>query len=136
MAKYRPVDTRLWGDRKFLACNDDGRMLWLFLLTCQSLPIPGLIVAGEAAMAEQIGWSAERLRKGFAELSRNGLRVVGDGRVSWLPKALEYQPPSNPNVVKGWSKTWDDVPECEAKSSVWDALKTACKSWSSLFAKL
>jgi len=136
MSRYRPVDTRLWGDRKFLTCSDDGRMLWLFLLTCPSLPIPGLIIAGEAAMAEHIGWTAERLREGFRDLQKAGLRVVRDGRVTWLPKALEYQPPSNLNVVKGWSKTWDDVPECEAKIEIWESLKNACKAYSSAFTKL
>jgi len=136
MANWRPVDVRVWNDRKFLAGSDDARLLWLFLLTCPSLPIPGVVVGGDAALAEQLGWTPERLRERFQELSRNGLRVRRESRIVWLPNALKYQPPANPNMVKGWAKKWDDVPEGSLKPELWEALKIACKSWSILFAKL
>ncbi len=136
MANWRPVDVRLWNDRKFLACGDGARLLWLFLLTCPSLPIPGVVLGGEAALAEMLGWTPERLRERFAELSRNGLRVRREARIVWLQNALKYQPPSNPNMVKGWGKKWDDVPEGDLKLELWEALRIACKPWSVLFGKL
>ncbi len=136
MAKYRPIDTRIWNDRKFLSLSQDGRMLWLFLLTSPStLAIPGVIVAGEASIAEQLGWDAKRLRERFRELFQRGLAIKVEGRLVWLCNATKYQPPANPNVVKGWSKCWDDVPECGLKHDVWQALKVACKSWDRTFAK-
>lgn len=137
MAKYRPVDIRLWSDRKFLALGDRGRLLWVFLMTTPSaLPIPGVIVAGDAALAEQLGWTTEQFTERFRELFDAGLSVRRDGRVTWLPNALKYQPPHNPNAVKCWAGVWDDVPECALKHDIWDALKIACKSWSVLFGKL
>lgn len=136
MANWRPVDVRLWNDRKFLACGDGARLLWLFLLTCPSLPIPGVVLGGDAALAELLGWTTERLRERFAELSRNGLRVRREGRIVWLQNALKYQPPANPNMVKGWGKKWDDVPEGDLKVELWEALRIACKSWSALFSKM
>lgn len=137
MAKYRPVDIRLWSDRKFLALGDQGRLLWVFLMTTPSaLPIPGVIVAGDAALAEQLGWSPERFTERFRELFDVGLSVRREGRVTWLPNALKYQPPHNPNAVKCWAGVWDDVPECSLKHDIWQALKIACKSWDRLFAKL
>ncbi len=135
MAYWRPVDVRLWNDRKFLACSDDARMLWLFLLTCPSLPIPGVVIGGDAALAEQLGWLPERLREGFQVLTQSGLQVRREGKIAWLPNALKYQPPANPNMVKGWAKKWDDVPEGSLKIELWQALRIACKSWSGLFAK-
>ena len=136
MAKFRPVDLRLWNDRKFLALSQDGRMLWLFLLTAPcTLPIPGVVVAGDASLAEQLGWTVERLRERFRELFQVGLSVQREGRVVWLKNALRYQPPANPNMVKSWAKSWDDVPECDLKIEIWQALKIACKSWSKLFEK-
>lgn len=134
--KYRPVYQRLWSDRRFLACGDDARLLFLFLLTCPSLPIPGVIIGGDAALAEQIGWTVERFQERFRELVTNGLEVAREGRIVWLKNALKYQPPANPNMIKGWSKTWDDVPEGQLRSELWEALKIACKSWSVLFSKL
>jgi len=134
MARYRPVDTRLWSDRKFLACNDDGRLLWLFLLTCaSSLSIPGVIVAGEASMAEDLGWTSKRLREGFGDISRKGLRMAREGRTTWLQNALRYERPSSPNVVKFWAKSWDDVPEGPLKIEIWGALRSACKQWNNVF---
>lgn len=136
MANWRPVDVRLWNDRKFLACSDGARLLWLFLLTCPALPIPGVVLGGDAALAEMLGWTPERLRERFQELSRNGLQVRRETRIVWLPNALKYQPPANPNMVKGWGKKWDDVPEGHLKLELWEALRIACKSWSVLFAKM
>lgn len=135
MAKWRPIDVRLWNDRKFLALSDEGKLLWLYLLTCpETLSIPGVIVAGEAAIAERLEWLPQRFRERFAEVERC-LLVHREGRLIWLPNALRYQPPSNPNAVKSWAKCWDDVPEGRLKMDVWQALKLACKSWSGLFSK-
>lgn len=137
MAKYRPVDVRLWNDRKFLSLSEGGRMLWLFLLTAPStLPIPGVIVAGDLSLAEQLGWSPELFRERFAEVLRAGLSIRREGRLLWLRNGLRYQPPANPNVIKGWSKTWDDVPECDLKHELWKELRSACSGWSSLFSQL
>lgn len=137
MSKYRPIDTRLWNDRKFLSLSGDGRLLWVFFLTSPTtLPIPGVILGGEAALAEQLGWTTERYRNAFAELLAKQLRIRCEGRLVWLPNAIRYQPPRNPNMVKGWSETWDDIPECQLKAELWEALKIACKGWSQLFGRL
>lgn len=136
MAKWRPVDVRVWSDRKFLSLSDRGKTLWLYLLTSPfMLPIPGVIVAGELASAEQLGWTAEGFREGFQELLDKGLGVTRSGRLIWLRKALEYQPIQGPNHIAAIAKSWDDVPVCELKVEIWQVLKIACKGWSGLFAK-
>ena len=137
MAKYRPVDQRVWSDRRFLALSDDGRLLWLFLLTCpSSTPIPGVILGGDAALAEQLGWAVERFREGFRDLLSNGFKVAREGRIVWLRNGLKYQPPAGPNAVKCWAGSWDDIPEGALKRSIWEALRIVCKTWSVLFVKL
>ena len=135
MAKWRPIDTRLWTDRKFMTLADDGKLLWLWLLTSPfGTPIPGVIVSGEMAIAESIGWTIERYRKGYRELLAKGLSIRMDGRLIWLFKALEYQKVCGPKHIVSMAKTWDDVPDVELKSQVWEALKISCKSWPKLFA--
>ncbi len=137
MARYRQVDVRLWSDRKFLSLSNEGRVLWCLLLTAPAtLPIPGVILGGEGTLSEQLGWSVEQYRSVFAELTAKGLAVKSEGRLTWLPNALRYQPPRNSNQLTGWAKTWDDVPECSLKREIWESLKIACKSWSKLFARL
>lgn len=137
MAKYRPVDLRLWSDKRFLSLSDRGRLLWVFYLTTpSSLPIPGVIVGGEATLAEQLGWSVEEYRMGYRELVEKGMKVRAEGRVVWLSNALKYQRIAGPKAIKGMSKVWDDIPEGELKAKIYEALKIACKSWSGLFAKV
>ncbi len=136
MATWRPVDNRVWGDRKFLSLSEDGRVLWLFLLTTTfARSIPGVIVAGEAALSEELGWSVERYRKGFRELLEKGLSVSREGRLIWLKNALRYQRIAGPNSIKGMAKIWDNVPDGQLKHELWQALKVACKSWDRLFLK-
>lgn len=136
MAKYRPVDVRMWNDRRFRALGDDGRLLWVFLLTTSfTQPIPGVIVAGENALAEEIGWSPKRFGEGFRELVAKGFLVKREGRLLWLQNGFKYQRIAGPNAVKGMSKVWDDIPDCSLKHELWLMLKIACKSWSILFSK-
>lgn len=136
MATYRQVDIRLWHDRKFLSCSDDGRMFWLFLLTTTfAKSIPGVIVAGDGAMAEELGWDTKRLTKALGEVLTKGLRVKREGRLTWLPNALKYQRRGGPKSIAGMGKVWDDIPDCALKLEIWEALRIALKSWGKLFDK-
>ncbi len=136
MAKWRPVDVRVWNDRKVLALSDRGKVLWLYLLTSPfMLPIPGVIVAGEMAIAEQLGWQPKGVGEGFGELLAKGLGVTRFERLIWLHKALSYQPICGPNHISAIAKCWDDVPHCAMKHAIWVALRNACKGWGKLFEK-
>lgn len=136
MATYRPVDIRIWHDRKFLSCSDDGRMLWLFLLTTTfAKSIPGVIVAGDGAMSEELGWYPSRLGRAFLEIQGRGLAVRREGRLTWLSNALKYQPVGGENAIVGMGKIWDDIPDGALKLEIWEALKIALKRWPGLFAK-
>jgi len=119
-----------------MTLNDDGKTLWLFFLSCPfGTPIPGVIVAGEMAIAECLGWDVKRYRMGYRELHTKGLSVLSEGRLIWLTKALRYQKVCGPKHIISMSKSWDDVPECDLKLTIWEDLKIACKSWNKLFDK-
>jgi uncharacterized phage protein (TIGR02220 family) len=136
VAKWRPVDVRVWSDRKFLSLSERGRMLWLYLLTSPfMLPIPGVLVSGEMAIAEQLGWTTKGLGEGFGEVLGKGLGVSRFERLIWLRNALDYQPIQGPNHISAIVKSWDDVPDCDLKIEIWQALVIACKGWSKLFTK-
>ncbi len=128
--KYRPVHTKLWADAKFNSLSDDGRMVWLMLLTAPSpSPIPGVIIGGEAMLAELMGWSIERFRQGFREPLANGFAMASDTRLVWLKNAIRHQPPINMNVAKYWATGWSEIPECALKHELWIAIKSACLKW-------
>ena len=140
MARYRKIDTRMWADAKFRALSSPpptGKYLWIALLTGPyTTNLPGLFRVGEMALAEELGWPPEGFREAFAELFREGLaKADWNARVVWIPNAIKYNPPDNPNVVKGWRDSWDEVPECALKTEAYERLKEFTEGLGEGFAK-
>jgi hypothetical protein len=140
MARYRKIDARMWGDSRFrdLSSPDpSGKYLWMFLLTGpQTSNIPGLFRAGEMALAEELEWGPEGFRKAFAELFAKGLvKADWKARVVWIPNAIKYNAPDNPNVVKSWRTAWDEIPECTLKAEAYERLKTFTEALGEGFGK-
>lgn len=138
--RYRKVSVRMWGDEKFRRLSappPNGRTLWLYLLTGpESGILPGVIVAGEAGLAEALGWSLKGFREAFAEVSREGLAEADwSARLVWVPKAPVHNQPQSPNVIKAWGEAWDLVPECALKSRVLEALEGFTQGLGEGFAK-
>lgn len=73
MARYSKIGRRICGDensRRMTPLPPGGQPLFLYLLTDRSVgPIPGLYSAGEAMLAEALGWplglSPEEVPEGF-----------------------------------------------------------------------
>ena len=140
MARYRKIDTRMWGDTRFRELSSpgpNGKYLWVFLLTGpQTSNIPGLFRAGEMALAEELGWDLKGFREGFLELFAKGLvKADWEARVVWVPNAIKYNPPDNPNVVKSWRTAWDEIPECALKAEAYERLKAFTEGLGEGFAK-
>lgn len=140
MGRYRKIDTRMWADAKFRALSSpppNGKYLWIALLTGPyTTNLPGLFRVGEMALAEELGWPLEGFREAFAELFREGLaKADWKARVVWIPNAIKYNPPENPNVVKGWRTSWDEVPECALKGEAYQRLKAFTKGLGEGFGK-
>jgi hypothetical protein len=77
-------------------------------------------------LAEALGWDLKAFREAFAEASRQGLvKADFEARLIWLPNAIRYNEPENPNVVKSWRAAWDELPECKLKRVAWEALRVA-----------
>jgi uncharacterized phage protein (TIGR02220 family) len=127
-ARYGKISTRMWGDewfRSLSAAPPNGQTLWIHLLTGPHTlhAIPGLFMIGEAAMAEALGWPLEGFREAFREVSAKGkAKADWKARVIWVPKALVYNAPESPNVVKSWSKFFIELPECELKDEAFHSL--------------
>src|SRR4030095_519357 len=65
MARYRKIDPRIWNDEKFRELTDDGRLVFLFILTHPHLTNLGAMRANIPGLAYEIGWDVERLSKAF-----------------------------------------------------------------------
>lgn len=136
MSKYRRVEVATWTDGDFLSWTSpqpSGQFLWMYLLTGRrTVQIPGVVIAREAVIADDLGWTIEGFREAFAEVSRNG-RVKADWKagVVLLRRALidadgnprPTNTPQSPNVLRSWSKCWRDIPDCDLKIELYDELK-------------
>lgn len=133
MARYRKVSVRIWADakvRQLSAPPPNGRDCWLYLMTAkESTNIPGLVPAGAAAIAETLRWSVDGFLGAFAEVHQLELAQADwHAGLVWIPKAIHHNPPENPNVVKGWAETWEDlIPECPLKLVAYEALRAVCE---------
>lgn len=68
-------------------------------------------------------WPLKDFRKAFAEISAKGMaKADWKNRVVWIPKAIKYNPPESPNVVRSWGKQWGMIPQCPLKDEARDAI--------------
>lgn len=136
MSQYRKVDTRIWNDARFCGLSDDGKLVFLMLLTHPNMTSLGAMRATLAGLAEEIGWESERLSKGFGEgLAKGMVEHDRTGRMIGLPNFLKYNAPENPNVLRSWVKAFDLLPECQLKAKTFQRLKTLVEGLSEPFRK-
>ena len=126
--RYRKVLCRMYGDEKFRQLSrpqPNGQTLWTYLITGpHTTSVPGLFIAGEAQLAEALGWSLAGFRKAWAEVEGlNMARADWKNRVVWLPRAIVHNQPENPNVVRGWRDHLDEIPACALKQAAVVALR-------------
>lgn len=140
MSLYRRVSIRMWGDAKFRALSvpaPNAQTLWFYLLTGEyTTAIPGVVRAGEATLAESLGWPLPSFRRVFAEIYAKGMaRPDWSSRLVVLPKALVHNPPQSPKVVIAWRKAFEELPDCELKRSVGHAVKAYLEGFGEGFQK-
>lgn len=129
MSRYRKVESQTWTDEKFCALSPmppSGQGLWLYLLTGpRTCIVPGLLMAGRAAMAEELGWPQEAFDEAFAEAFQLGMvKADWKARLVWLPNALrESNKPESLNVAIAWRKEFNLLPNCDLKRAAGDAIR-------------
>lgn len=119
MSRYRKVDSRIWNDANFAALSDDGKLVFLMLLTHPGMTALGAMRATMTGLASELEWLPERFAKGFQECFSKGMAEADQkAHLIALPNFLKYNPPENPNVVKAWVGARDLLPECHLKGLV------------------
>jgi hypothetical protein len=141
MSKYRKIDTRIWNDEKFRGLGDDGKLIFLLLLTHPGMTSLGALPAIPDGLAHMLKWSRERFREGLSQpLAEGMIEADEDAGLFCLPNFLRYNPPENPNVVKAWASSVDLLPECGLKNTVmaraYEAVKARPKPFGEAFVKL
>jgi hypothetical protein len=140
MARYRKIDVVMWNDQKFRRLSGpppNGKSCWQYLLTNpETSNIPGVYRAFSETLARGLGWTPEAFREAFQEAFREGM-AKADWEVGFvfIPGAAKYNKPESPNVVRGWSMVWHELPECRLKLESWEHLKAFTEALGEGFAK-
>jgi hypothetical protein len=128
---WRAIHASLWGEewfRKLPPSEPSARLLWFHLKTGPHVTsLECLYRAGEAALADEMGWTLEGFRECWGELERAGkVRADWSARVVWLPREMGDGDPANPNVIVGWSRLVPAIPECGLKDEACKAIAAHC----------
>lgn len=119
--RYYHVSPRIWEK----PWSEDARYLALYLLSCRHRTLEGLFKLSKAYIADDLGWTAERLAQPFADLVADDfIRYDEQAKVVMIVKALEYQAPQNPNQVKAAIRKLDDIPETPLLADLLDAAQS------------
>jgi len=110
--KYRKVDPRFWWDEKVVGLSTAEKCIALYVLTAPTSNRIGMYRISVSGAADDLGMSAETFRERFA----NVCQTLGWGfdkvvSVVLMPKWWEYNPPENPNVLRGNLADLEDLPE-------------------------
>lgn len=136
MAKYRKVSVQIWNDTHFRQLTDDGKLAFIFVLTHPHMSAVGGMRATLSGLAEELGWTRERLSKAFAKpFERGMLWHDPEACLMALPNFVKHNPPESPNVVKAWIKSLDELPESPLKSKLYDRVSDCVKSLPEAFRK-
>lgn len=154
---WKKTERGVWGDRKFRdlsAAPPNGQTLWLYLLTGDlTSQIPGVVVAGQAALAEKLRWPLACagdcpghccFQKAFSEIvDRDMAKADWDAGIVVLNKALMDESgkprstakPQSPNVLKNWVGAWEDLPDSPLKDELLTTMEAFAEALGKAFAK-
>lgn len=112
MRDYGKVYTCFWGSPTIAGLSDDGRLLALYLMTCQHNTIAGVFRLPDGYIAEDMNWDRNRVSKAFRELFVKGFaNRCETTKWVWICKHLDWNPPENPNQRKSAVKVALTVPD-------------------------
>lgn len=108
---FTKIDSILWTDSKYKKLSDDGKFLFIYVLTCPHRNILGFYFLPIPYGSFDLGWVSERFTKGLDELFEKGF-VNYNYKTSmiFIKNFLKYNPLENPNQVKGAIKVLDSLP--------------------------
>lgn len=153
---YRKLETLISIDGKFRELSDNAKLLFYSLYFHSNSTSLGAMKCSIPGMAAEMGWTEEKARKAFYELSgaerlpeslseslseSTPEAFVGfikiDEKACYLefPNFLKHNHPENPNVVKSWSRSWELIPECDLKLQLYQRVKDFAEGLGEAFAK-
>ncbi|WP_353096189.1 hypothetical protein [Tissierella praeacuta] len=125
---FTKIDELIWTDEKYKSLSDDGKFLFLYVLSCPHRNILGFYFLPIPYGSFDLGWENERFTKGLKELLSNGfINYNFNTNIIFIKNFLKYNPLENPNQVKGAIKALQVLPTNSIDTELVDYLKTVDK---------
>lgn len=132
MREYGQIQCSFWQKASEEGWSNDAMLLGAYLLTGPHSNGIGCYRLPDGYVSDDLGWTPERVSKGFAELFGKGF-CNRFGTVVLIPKFLRWNPISNGNVAKARQQEFEAIPSEEAKSAAALALLEFGNHWANPF---
>jgi hypothetical protein len=121
---YTKIDSLLWTDDKYKGLSDDGKMLFVYVLTCPHRNSLGLYFLPPPYAAYDLGWTAQRYDKALTELLDKGLIKYNKATsIILIKNFLKYNPLENTNQVKAALNALRTIPANGLDSDLQELVK-------------
>lgn len=108
MAEYRTVRMDFWGDPFIEALPAEGKLFYLYLMTCSHTNNLGLLEITRRRMAFETGLDQAKVDELLAMLEAEG-KLVTDGDAVWLRNFIRHQTSTSPMIIKGLTRLYPQV---------------------------
>ena len=110
--KFGAVDSAIWKHPDFKMLSDDGKLLFLYLKTCDHQNMIGCFHLPVLYIQADLKWSEKRVKQTLSELFAKGFaRVDFACEIVLLPKHLIKHPLQNEKQGIGAVKLFDEIPK-------------------------
>ena len=111
MSRYAKIYPKMWRNNEFRDLNEDGRSIFLYLLTSPHLNMVGFYYLPIGYISDDIQWKSERVSKGLRNcIERGFIKYDSITSVVLILNYLKFSPIENPNQAKGAIKNLFDMP--------------------------
>lgn len=111
MREYGVIHTCFWSSNDISALSDDAKLLALYLISGPHTTMLGCFRLPFGYVQEDLGWSRERVSKGFHELFEKGF-VTHDKHSQWvlIHHFIKWNRIENPNQGKQAVRLFEQIP--------------------------
>jgi len=112
MRDYGKIHSSFWTSPDIIKLSDNGKLLAVYLLSCEHSNIVGCFRLPNAYIVEDLNWTTETVIEALKELFTNGfVRDCERSKWLWICNFLTFNKPENPNQWKSARKAVKQIPE-------------------------
>jgi hypothetical protein len=127
-SRYSKVFVKIWHSKDFRTLSEEGKMLFLYLLTSPHRNMGGFYYLPLPYICFDIGLDEKRVIKAFEELTDKDMALYDyNTQVVLIKKWFCYNPIENKNQAKGLNKQLAEIPKSKLFKPFVNCVKEHCK---------